>query len=721
MHQTARNDSPRLRFGPFEVDRIEGKLYKRGVPIRIENHPFQVLVALLERPDEIVTREELQERIWGDGTNVEFPGGLNTIVRKLRLALGDSADSPLFIETIPKKGYRLIAPLLINGNPPAPQEDSVPASPEEIHLVQETRQDLSQTPAVGSPKSPSPNKPRLVGAAAVVLISVVAIAALVSGRYGRAQRMAATFAPIQARKLEGTYSRQAVALSPDGRYVAYARWDGQMSSVRLRQVGIAGEVEVLPPSKSSYAGLTFSPSGNELYFVSENERSPIYRSLYRMPMLGGPTQKLIEDIDSPVSFSPDGRRFVFMRFHTATSILEVRTANADGSVEELLTQFPSFEWDCGVYAAWSRDGRTIAVPFHGKLTPDRSSLYAVDVATRRVAEVYSGSGCIGAPVWTPDDALIFPRGDDLWMVRSKDRIGGVRRLTGYGGHLGGQIDLSRDGKTAVAAGYESKFGLWAVPVAHVAPAQQLISGDASLAFVDELIDGRLLVTKDDQSIWTTKADGSDWQRVANVRGVAMGCGQFVVVRTDGNSLVRFNADGTDGRTLVRGPAKVWTCSLKGDALFYVASDRPQQVLRVPIEGGNPVAIANIQGSLLYSRLSISPDGNFLAYVFNDGVGPKTSFAVLRTSDGGLVKTIEGGNLGSWYLKWAPAGDALDYASAQDQLTDVWEQPLAGGGPRRLTHFESGYINDFHWSRDGKRLLVTWGPTSDDVVLLSGLQ
>jgi len=110
LHQTAKNQPVRLRFGPFEIDRVEGCLYKRGLPLHIESHPFLVLAALLERPDEIVTREELQQRIWGDGTNVGFEDGLNTAVRKLRFALGDSADAPLFIETVPKKGqlYRCL-------------------------------------------------------------------------------------------------------------------------------------------------------------------------------------------------------------------------------------------------------------------------------------------------------------------------------------------------------------------------------------------------------------------------------------------------------------------------------------------------------------------------------------------------------------------------------------------------------------------------------------
>jgi Tol biopolymer transport system component/DNA-binding winged helix-turn-helix (wHTH) protein len=764
----ARNQPARLRFGQFEIDRAEGKLYKRGVLLRIENHPFQVLVALLERPDDVVTREELQQRIWGDGTNVGFEDGLNTAVRKLRFALGDSADAPLFIETIPKKGYRFVAPLS-GGSSDADADfagrlDGLdPVAPdEEIHLVQESNRDSihasiedpnlnpSPIPARHFPEIANSEQPRSTGMGLfLVFVVLVAAAAAIAGltfwRDSRSQQPAASFSTIQARKLDGVHTRESVAISPDGRYVAYARMDGQMSSLHLRQVANAGDVEILAPRKTNYVGLTFSPDGNDLYFVNNNEGNPHYRSLYRMPTLGGPTQKLIEDIDSPVSFSPDGRRFIFARFRAATSTLELRTANADGSGEELFTQFSGYAWGCFLpRAAWASDGQTIAIPFRSALTPGRSSLYAVDVATRRVEEVYSGDGCIGHPAWTPDKTLIFAHEGELWMVPEtkaretkvgeKHQIGGVRRLVGYGGSLGEQIDLSRDGKIAVATGDQSSKGLWIVPgvapgvVPKVvpgrpaSPAKQLISGDASLSSVDELIDGRILVTKSEGSIWTTKADSSDWQRLANVHGLAMSCEQFVVVWTDDDSLVRFKADGTGGNMLARGPVKTPTCSLKGDAVFYATEDQPQQVMRVSLDGGNPVSIAKIPEGVL-ETLRISPDGNLLAYTSYNGSKPNTRFSVsvLRTSDGGLVNTIADAKIGAWDFCWSPNGKALDYVSAEDGWTDVWEKPLAGGEPRRLTNFGSGETSDFHWSRDGKRLLVVWGPTSDDVVLLSGLQ
>jgi DNA-binding winged helix-turn-helix (wHTH) protein len=112
------NANGRIRFGQFEVDLSQGKLFKRGVIVRLENQPFQVLTTLVESPGTLVTREELQSRLWPTGTYVDFDEGLNTAVRKLRAALGDSPESPVFVETVPRRGYVLWA-RLITCRPPA--------------------------------------------------------------------------------------------------------------------------------------------------------------------------------------------------------------------------------------------------------------------------------------------------------------------------------------------------------------------------------------------------------------------------------------------------------------------------------------------------------------------------------------------------------------------------------------------------------------------------
>src|SRR5260221_653839 len=109
--------NPLVRFGAFELDTQTGELRKHGVRLKLQGKPFQILQALLERPGQVVTREELQQRLWGDD-NVDFESGLNTAANRLRLALGDSADNPQYVETLSRIGYRFIA--LVEENRPAP-------------------------------------------------------------------------------------------------------------------------------------------------------------------------------------------------------------------------------------------------------------------------------------------------------------------------------------------------------------------------------------------------------------------------------------------------------------------------------------------------------------------------------------------------------------------------------------------------------------------------
>src|SRR5713101_2682835 len=108
-----RNAHRILRFGVFELDVRTGELRKHGIKLRLQGKPLQVLQALVERPGEVVTREELQRRLWPSNVFVDFENGLNTAANRLRITLGDSAESPRYIETLARTGYRFIAPLEI--------------------------------------------------------------------------------------------------------------------------------------------------------------------------------------------------------------------------------------------------------------------------------------------------------------------------------------------------------------------------------------------------------------------------------------------------------------------------------------------------------------------------------------------------------------------------------------------------------------------------------
>ena len=128
-----------FRFGLFEADVARDLLRRKGVRVRIQDQPFRVLILLLERRGEIVTREELKQRLWPEGTFVDFDGSLNVILKKLRAVLDDDADNPVFIETVPKKGYKFIAPVTVEAIQPVPDVPVAPVPETAVEGTPESR------------------------------------------------------------------------------------------------------------------------------------------------------------------------------------------------------------------------------------------------------------------------------------------------------------------------------------------------------------------------------------------------------------------------------------------------------------------------------------------------------------------------------------------------------------------------------------------------------
>ena len=121
-----------FRFGLFEADGTRNTLTRKGVRVKIHNQPFCVLILLLENAGEIVTRDELRQKLWPEGTHVDFDGSLNVILKKLRGAIDDDSDNPRFIETVPRRGYRFIAPVSeISHNQMLRREDAIADAPAE--------------------------------------------------------------------------------------------------------------------------------------------------------------------------------------------------------------------------------------------------------------------------------------------------------------------------------------------------------------------------------------------------------------------------------------------------------------------------------------------------------------------------------------------------------------------------------------------------------------
>ena len=213
-----------------------------------------------------------------------------------------------------------------------------------------------------------------------------------------------------------------MAISPDGRYVVYSLGDADQESLRLRQVDTRSDVEILPPGPG-FHGLTFSPDGVYVYFVRSDPNKPYFKYLYSVPSLGGHARRIIADVDSPVSFSPDGSQFVFERAAAPRNVVELRIANADGSGEHVLATIRN--GDAGLFQpgpSWSPDGHTIVCPFRILSQEIRWILVSVTVPDGAVREIYSDLVALGRPVWLSARELLMPRYDtayersQLWTI-----------------------------------------------------------------------------------------------------------------------------------------------------------------------------------------------------------------------------------------------------------------------------------------------------------------
>jgi Tol biopolymer transport system component/DNA-binding winged helix-turn-helix (wHTH) protein len=709
---TPANGHSRLFFGLFEADPSLGELYRRGQRVPLQEKPFRILAMLLERPGQVVTREEVRKQLWPEGTFVDFDEGLDTALKKLRYALGDSAQNPTFIETIPRRGYRFIAPVT-HGDFAAPQT-------------------ISEGPSSSAPANGLAGAQGRKYLSIFVAIALVAAAGLGISRWkGRkpflnAEKMAIT-------RLTDTGNATSVAISPDGRYVVHALRVAGKQGLWLRQVATRSDVQITPTEAIGFDGITFSPDGNYIYFVQELAEEPGVKYLYAMPVLGGEARLLIKDVDSPVSFSPDGAFFVFTRGMPTRNETEVRMASADGSGDHLLASLHNSFAGFQSGATWSPDGRTVAVAI-ARLMPVHYELDTISVEKGSVKELYSSPAEIGRPLWLPEgDGVLVVLSDQnehrqLWTISYPQGVAGLLRsdLADFDW----QIDATHDLKTVATITTTVVSNVWVAPATDLSAARQITSGELSMLSVAGTPNGRVLARSRDGKLWILNPDGTQLRLLfdkSNVE-IPIACGRYVLFTTetaDSTDLLRLDLDGTNGTSLAKGDVG-WSqaCAPDGRDIYWHQMGPPQRILRMPIEGGASSKVADVLEDGIMGSLAISPDGKLLAYPFEEyHPTPKVRLAVIPVDGESPPKVLDapGGVFGELSLSWSADGRSLQYLLTQEGTTNLWQQSIAGGKPTRLTRFSSDEIFRFSWSWDRKYLLFTRGNTTSDVVLLNNLR
>jgi DNA-binding winged helix-turn-helix (wHTH) protein/Tol biopolymer transport system component len=714
-----------IRFGLFEADLVDPKLSLRGNPVRIENKPLQILILLLQRPGEVVTRAEVQKRLWPSDTFVEFDDGLNTAIKKLRFALGDSAENPIFIETVPRRGYRFIAPVTPNGAT--------------AHLLASEvgRASLEQNPGgyILAPSSHPRNRRTLrIGMVAMLAVLIGATVYSTYRWFPRSYRP--NLEELQFIHLTNHGRVEDVAISPDGRYIAYldghgrdwsqiAGWMGGTSSLRLRQVATQSEVKILAQDAYLFPGLTFSPDGDYIYFLRSTKNNPFLRELYEIPTLGGQERKLVHDIDSAISFSPDGHQFVFTVGNQRERRIEVRIANADGSSNRLLAAL-----NTGIVAAgpaWSPDGRSVAVswyPFDGRAT---FALDIISVANGAIQRLLASNQLIGRPRWFFGSSTLLvtlhdqDRRGQLWTI-SYPR-GEKQRLTNDSANYDINIDTTRDARMLVTSDLVLTSNLWIANSSTLSEAHQVTSSDQPLVSAVPLSDGKILTLRGGgQALSVMNSDGSQPTGVGGIRDAAFpsACGRFFLF-VSGSDITRIETDGSNATRLAKGYAP--TCSPDERFVFYAEPMQPRwKVRRVPIDGGEPVDVIDNPGETIPGSISISPDGRLLAFPFDlYNPTPSMKIGIMSTRGGPVIKTLVVPGTITAGPRWSRDGRSLQYLLTRDEVDNLWEQPLAGGRARQVSSFTSGRIFDFNSTLDGKQLLLCRGEISADVVLLNNLR
>jgi Tol biopolymer transport system component len=665
---------------------------------------------LLERPGEVVTREEVRKKLWPDGTFVDFDEGLDTALKKLRYALGDSAQNPTFIETIPRRGYRFLA--TVEQPPEAARQESPRVSawltPLRIFLTSST-------------------------------IAVIAVGTLLLIFYFRR----ASPLPLDIRRITTAGNIQSAAISRDGRYFAYATAEGEGKlALWLELVSTLAGTQLLPPARLENLVPSFSPDGNLLYFA-QFEPDRVEGELYAMPILGGLPRKLFSGVMSSAGVSPDGKWLAFLRAKPGAEkdplARELVVGAADGSALRTIAR-GHWLWESDRHRElrpdWSPDGLLVAAP-----TVDANGVHHLGIfptSPGGKAQFLLGYGwdALDQPVWMPDGKSMIIYG---WEPRQPQQLyevsypgGGVRRISS-GTDKYWNLSVSSDGRSLVAVRREELSSIWIAPYDDPERGRPITptpshAGIVSLAWTR---DGQILYEKDMAGgieIHSMAADGSGSyllplkpMRAALYSTCPDGTLIFCVVQDGRWRIWRSARDGSDTKFLTGGEGETEPqCTPDGKWVVY-ASLSGRKVFKVPVDGGLSVQVS----SRTLSRPILSPDGRLLAVLLDDPKQPAVEFskvAILDFATGAITTLIDFHPLFDGFVwRWTLDGKSLIYRAEGDGVANLWLQPVNGGPSRQLTHFTSEEVLWFDLSPDGSSIAMSRISRLSDVVLITNLR
>lgn len=582
----------------------------------------------------------------------------------------------------------------------------------------------------------NPQKRVLISVLAALVLSA---AGLTYWLYARARQKSSAGIPalslekMNVSKITTNGKAVVAAISSDGKYVAYALNELGQQKLQVRQVITSSSIQVVAPEKVRYTGLTFSPDGNYIYYVRLETEHPL-GALYRVPVLGGVSQRILSHIDSRVTFSPDGLRLAFVRNDpdAAESALLVASYEGLGAQKIAVRKSP----DNFSTPAWSPDGESIVC----------TARYFSNGYYRKLLEISVASGAVkqlsphrwesmGAISWLADNSgMIVAARDEASKHTQRQQIwhlsypaGEARRLTNDLSNYS-SVQLTADSTSLVGVQFDEYSNVWTADLTKSGAARQITSNrhdGLGLAWTpDQRIVYRSLASGN-PDLWIVNADGTNEQQLTtdprpDFQPVVTPDGRRIIFtsqRTDGTSIWRMNIDGSDQTQLTNGGIDNEPfCSPDGKWVVYTSwsGERPT-LWKVPVDGGTPTKITDYYTS----SPVVSPDGQRIACAYRSKErGLEWNIAIIPFEGGQPLKVFD------WHspvVRWSADGQALLYVSTYDSVANIFSQPVAGGKAMQLTDFKSERIFFFDLSRTGQQLALARGAQTGDVILMSNFR
>ena len=570
-----------------------------------------------------------------------------------------------------------------------------------------------------------------VAAVVVSLALIVAIGAAISRRNSTEAR---PFEHFRMTRLTTNGTLVGAAISRDGRNVLQVVRDAGMQSLWVQPTGSVNRIQIVPRADVLYVGLTPSPDGSDAYFVTYPKDANL-ASLYRVPVRGGAPVKILENIDTGVSFSPDSKRFAFVRGLTDGSAVVV--ASVDGTGETIIAtrKLPlAFLLSA---PAWHPDGQTVAVAAVDERKPGRTAVLGLDISKgqERVIAEPDWTGIRGL-AWLPDGRGLAvtavqsggsPASGQIWYLPMETGV--ARRVTNDLADYSA-LSISADSRTLAVVQTEGEAHLWTSD-ADGSNAVQITTGARSgdgfggLAWTP---DGRIVFVSrrgESPDIFVADADGSNQRPIVSDGHV----NSEPVVTVDSKRLLFtsrrdptshiFTTDLSGGAftPLTHGAGELTPMPSPDGTWAYFATRDPARYFsailwRVPVTGGEPIKVSE-KG---IQPLALSPDGKILAGNMWDDTAHRVRLATMSLDGTEVIKMFP---LGPRVVAWTPDG-RLTYVENIGGIGNVWQLPLDGAPPQRLTHFLADRVIAFAWSPDGTKLATSRGKMTSDVVILTDI-